>query len=354
MPEKGPNTDLDEFDPVRREEWDFDCVPDAEIVACCLWEYARESASITMASQIEWCNTRGITYRDAYQRDPRLKLEHEREADRIGRMVEAAEFDYGVFVDRFFESERAWVDIYQSLKSYVGEGGRPWQSLPVQIRKRLSKEVGESLVLKPLQLASVGDLEVLWNANREELDAVRSKARPANDDSEDAALYAESQPETLRQGNGTSTGNMAVAFAVDFTRFTDREISDVFLSWLKANRPKEWKRPLRVFPGTNQKGRKLLDYRVALERLGLMRLLHFHSPAMLSEKLPEAWKKIRRKEKDFHREIRAASKLFRRLFPFLSENERPYSEARYGVWSPPLHKLMEEMDRERGINRGRK
>src|ERR1022692_3916499 len=27
-------------------EWNFDSVPDGELVACCYWEYARESASI--------------------------------------------------------------------------------------------------------------------------------------------------------------------------------------------------------------------------------------------------------------------------------------------------------------------
>jgi len=85
-----------------------------------------------------------------------------------------------------------------------------------------------------------------------------------------------------------------------------------------------------------------------------MRLLDFHSPAMLSKELPEAWEKIGRKEKDFRREIREAAKFFRRLFPFLPENERPSSEERYGVWAPPLHRLMDEMDRERGIIRGRK
>ena len=35
--ESGPITDFD---------WNFDGVPDDELVACCYWEYARESAFI--------------------------------------------------------------------------------------------------------------------------------------------------------------------------------------------------------------------------------------------------------------------------------------------------------------------
>jgi len=30
--------------PLEKHEWDFNDVPDAELVACCYWEYARESA----------------------------------------------------------------------------------------------------------------------------------------------------------------------------------------------------------------------------------------------------------------------------------------------------------------------
>ena len=43
-PEYG-NGPLTEFD------WNFDKVPDGELVACCLWEYARESVSIGHSSE---------------------------------------------------------------------------------------------------------------------------------------------------------------------------------------------------------------------------------------------------------------------------------------------------------------
>jgi hypothetical protein len=36
-------------EPINPHEWNFDPVPDGELVACCYWEYARESARIRAA-----------------------------------------------------------------------------------------------------------------------------------------------------------------------------------------------------------------------------------------------------------------------------------------------------------------
>src|SRR5216684_7591220 len=38
-------------------DWNFDNVPDGELVACCYWEYARESAFIreTLRQYRDWC-----------------------------------------------------------------------------------------------------------------------------------------------------------------------------------------------------------------------------------------------------------------------------------------------------------
>jgi hypothetical protein len=36
------------------EEWDFDEVPDNELVACCYWEYARESMFIRDLRRRSW------------------------------------------------------------------------------------------------------------------------------------------------------------------------------------------------------------------------------------------------------------------------------------------------------------
>jgi len=62
-----------------------------------------------------------------------------------------------------------------------------------------------------------------------------------------------------------------------------------------------------------------------------MRLLHWHTPAELRVDFASLGKDSS-KRKGFRREIREASKFFRKLFPFLPEEERPLSEQRNGVW----------------------
>jgi hypothetical protein len=344
-----------EFGPASPLNWDFESVPDDAIIACCIWEYARESKTIAMTADLRWCHTRDVWHRQDYERDPALRKRHDKEAACIEKRAKREGFDYDSFSERFWKTDYPPMEIYWSVTSMVGDWAHAWQQLPEEMRAQLSKQVAKSLVLQPLGVATVGELEELWKTNSVELAAVRLSERAENDDTEDAALWAETEPvEPLATEDGSLKERLTVALTVDFSRFTDREICDAFHAWLIKMRPKRWKRPRRVFPGARQKGRKLIEYRVAVERLGLMRLLHAHSPTQLREQLPDAWKKYRAKERSFRREIREACKFFRKLFPFLPEQERPVSEERLGVWFPPLRRYMDEMDREKGISRGRK
>src|SRR5437879_12652811 len=52
-----------EFDPASRLNWDFDSVPDDEIIACCIWEYARESNTIAIAADLHLAHTPQYWYR---------------------------------------------------------------------------------------------------------------------------------------------------------------------------------------------------------------------------------------------------------------------------------------------------
>jgi hypothetical protein len=335
------------FSPLAEVDWNFDAVPDGEIIACCLWEYARESRSIGMAADWYWCLARGGWNGERYKLEPELKAVHDEEAARIERQIKASGFDYEDFSKKFWDSDLALIEIYQSLKEHVMNDARAWQKIPEKSRTRLNGQVSQSFLLCPVTQAMVGELEKLWNANRTDLDEIRAETRPKYDDSEDGALYQASEPVTLEVEAGKpAAGSKVVAFTVDFARFTDREILDEFQRWLVANRPKEWHKPLRVFPSSSARGKKQIEYRVALERLGLMRLLHWHPPGDLPDLWPEAWKKYRRKQDSFRREVRAASRFFRKLFPFLPAGERPSSEERYSIWMKEMAKIAEEVDRE--------
>jgi len=344
-----------EFGPDSPSNWNFDDVPDAEVIACCLWEYARESPTIRMAADIHWCHVRHIVHRQAYAENPPFKAEHDKEAENIQSRAERGRFDYDRFFDDFWNTDFPFMAIYESVTKHVGDWADPWQRLPQQLRLQLSKQVPISTVLQPITPATVGELEQLWLKNSGEVRDIRSRPRPPNDDSEDAALFNETEPfEHLSTEDGALNRGLTVGLTVDLSRFTDRELLQAFKEWLGANRPQKWKTPRRFFPNARQKGRKSLEYRVGLERLGLMRLLHWHSPAELQTEIPKAWKAIGHKQEYFRREIREACKLFHKLFPFLPNAERPQSEQRAGMWRPALARIADEVVEEMATGRGKK
>ena len=334
-------------------EWDFDPVPDSELIACCFWEYARESKSIKMRADLHWCLVRRIQHRDVYARDPALAEQHALEAQRIEERAKQMGLKSDDFADRYWETDFPYIRIYESVTHLVCNGVKPWQRIPAEIRDRLAREAQESDILRPLSPARVGELEELWKANSAEILEIRGRPRDEMDDSEDLAMCEASKPiEPSNGGEEADHANLTAALTVDFSRFTDREIVEAFQLWLKEWRPKQWKRPRRVIPGARQRGRKLVEFRVALERLGLMRLLHWHSPSDLRNRLPDAWRKVGRKEQDLRREIREAARFFRAIFPFLPETERPESETRFGVWMPEMLKVADEVAREMGLDGG--
>jgi hypothetical protein len=175
-----------------------------------------------------------------------------------------------------------------------------------------------------------------------------------NDETEEAALWEETKAVTYSDEAAQAIRETTVAFTIDFSRFSDNEILEQFRSWVAQNRPANTRSPRRILPGAPRKGKKLIEYRVALERLGTMRLLHWRTPTELRSEMPDAWKRIGAKERDFRREVRQVRIFFRRLFPFLPEDEVPESEERKGVWLPPLLRIADDVDRKMAVAGGNK
>jgi hypothetical protein len=340
----------DAFTYFTEADWNFDGVPDEELVACCLWEYGRESSTIGLAADIHWCHVRHIVRRAEYESNPKARTEDDVEAQRIERRAKAAGFSYEAFSEKFWHSDIAWVEFYQTLREFAWEDSRSWSTIPPELRVKWARQVSESSILRPVCPALVSELEQLWSANRAQLDEVRSRPRSADDDSEEAALWSETEALSLPADDANPPeGKATVALTVDFARFTDSEILQEFTRWLKESRPKRWKRPLRVFPGSKRRGRKLIEYRVALERLRLMRLLHWNTPAELRRNLPKAWARWGRKREDFGREVRQVCKCFHRFFPFLPKAEQPVSKPRKGIWLPEMMAICEKVEREMAL-----
>ena len=97
--------------------------------------------------------------------------------------------------------------------------------------------------------------------------------------------------------------------------FTNDEIVTYFRQWVKIARPKEC--PLPDDKGHN----KARDWRVALERLGMMRLLHQLRLREIPSKCPKAMQLYGKRE--WYKQRKQAIKTFHKLFPFLSKQECP-------------------------------
>lgn len=130
-------------------DWNFENVPKGELIACCLWEYARESNTLRLAADAHWCNVRELYFGREYERNPKLKSEHDAIAEQMARKAKAAGFDYGAFLRTFWEHDVALVRIYETLTQIVRDGARPWQVLDKELRTKCVREVSESLVLRP-------------------------------------------------------------------------------------------------------------------------------------------------------------------------------------------------------------
>lgn len=320
-----------------REQWDFSKIADADVIACCLWEYGRESHTLGMVAADRWVRCREIRHKREYAENPALRDWHDKEQARIEEWLSEVGFDLDAFSDSYWRTDFPLIEIYDALSTWGGPSASAWHHLSEDQRQTLVRQVGESCVLKPMDVATVGELEELWEANNARLLEIRSENRPEDDNSEDCELCFPTVPTLVPPEDPSKRAeSVTVALTVDYSRFTDREIVKAFTKWVKDNRPTDWQVPRRVFPNAPQRGRKLVDYRVALERLGLMRLLNDNYPDELRWGYPDIWKRMCRDGTHFRRECQLACDFFRSLFPFLPEDELPRCAKPVEVWEPEI------------------
>jgi hypothetical protein len=292
-------------------DWNFDRVPDNELVACCLWEYARESGFIRDLRK------RSIqSWQAGGQRDERLSSDLGK-LHSIGPVID-------VLARGFYFAPGDPHRIDMQRDAFVTNSfPAPWQALLVderdfRVRVLLSAGWIPGVPFERADWLDAKDIaeqaEARWQEVFSEYDRVRREYPEASE--VDLTTQGKLQPFTeipvsiLRE-----EGKEVTAVAINWARFTNDEIVGHFRKWVKANRPKS----LRLRDG---KGRnKARDWRVALERLGMMRLLHRLRRREMAVKCPEAWKLYGKRE--WYKERKRAGETFHRLFPFLSKSERP-------------------------------
>ncbi|HEU5069479.1 MAG TPA: hypothetical protein VFV96_03590 [Verrucomicrobiae bacterium] len=297
-------------------DWHFDAVPEPELAACCYWEYARESAFIREVRR------RCMHEQQAHgQRDKRL---HE-DLQRIQSLGYPAYF----FLHGFFCPPDGVLADALPLKlgevhRLTGSFPKPWQLLTKAEREFRAytppRGLVDSVQLLPFERGiplDAKDIVEMVAQQRRLIDEANARARLENPELNDEVLARlgklrySNVPASVIYGSGTEHTVVQICWGV----FTNEEIIQEFRKWVKTNRPQD-------IPGPDGKGRnKARDWRVALERLGMMRLLHHFSKGELEKKSPKAWQLYRKRE--WYKERKRADEMFHRLFPFLASSERP-------------------------------
>ncbi len=293
-------------------EWNFSDsarVPDEELVACCHWEYARESAFI----------------RDVVQN---LKDVDQGKGSR--KPLDAANRD----LTRFYSIGTPAHLVYHP------KFPKPWQSLFKKERARLTANFKPEIPVpeKIPAFQITGNYSIasqLFNEAKRVHEARQAMWRRLSEIDRGAANLKEAAdlrkqlaaplPSQIVCGGG---GVGSFIAQMNWQDFTDNEIVAAFKRWIVGI-----KRPIGQ---RNKKGHKLNDWRVMLDRLAIMRLLHHATLNEMPEKFPDAWKRygerkaVTENQKDYggvdwYRESKNAKRDFHRLFPFLPKSELPSS-----------------------------
>jgi hypothetical protein len=314
-------------------DWNFDGVPDGELVACCYWEYARESAFIRELRKRSWEFWKPLYLKGQWWNEPEDKHLHAelQKVQRIGYPAEVFLRGISCPPDGVLPDAPPLKpgEVYQTTGSFP----KPWQALTTAER-RYRSHIGtdvERIPLVPFKRGISLDAQDIrdWTKTQgARAEAEREKVRRENPKLNEEALlrlgklkYPEIKPSLYWAG-----GREVTVVAIDWGAFTNDEIVNYFRRWVKANRPPQ-------YPVPSRKGHKPKDWRAQLTRLAVLRLLSRFTALQLvaDEYFPAIWKTNQfsgRKWGDvtkWHDARREAGKLFCKLFPFLPKDEKPLS-----------------------------
>jgi hypothetical protein len=300
-------------------EWDFEKVPDGELVACCHWEYARESAFIRQMRQRCWKDQQA-----GENRDQSLHADLQK--------VQSIGYPAHCFLHGFFCPPDGVLPDAPPLSPgevhrLTGAFPKPWQRLTKEERQYRAfvppRGIVDHVRIVPFERGlclDAQDIVKTVKSLRWSRDQDNALARRQNPKLSEEALarmgklqFADIQPSVI-YASGTENTLVQICWGL----FTNEDIIQAFRAWVKANRPEDVPGP------TDNKGRnKARDWRVALERLAMMRLLHRFRLRDLCMACPEGWRLYCKRE--WYKERKRAGAMFHRLFPFLLTEETPLS-----------------------------
>jgi len=314
-------------------DWNFDAVPDNELVACCYWEYARESAFVrnTLQKYREWCLS-GSKWSDC---DPEIGKNLEK--------IQSMGYTSEVFVRGVtLLSREACQSIDPQKPNYrhpdapvlTANFPNPWLSLSKDERKSRSHIRNARSVIPaiPFKRASWHDAKDIadWAESRwHEFNKLYDKARRESPGLSEKELVEKGKMQEFRGIQPSlfwEGGSEVTVVSIQWSLFSNDELARYFRDWIKANRPKHFKNP-------DARGHKLNDWRAKLTRLAVMRLLSQFSASQIvsGNRFPAIWETTQfsgSKWADFTKWYdarREARKIFNSLLPFVPQQDKPLS-----------------------------
>ena len=282
-----------------RNEWVFDDVPENELVACCYWEYARESAFIRKLWKRSWEYWKPLYLKGQWWNEPEDK---KLQADL--QKVQSIGYPADVFLRGIACAPDGALPDVKTLKPdeihhATGSFPKPWQELARGERTYRAK-INTDVHARQLVPFKRG---FFLHANE------IAKLGPSQS-------WTRKQLLEIRPSVIYGSGVEMTVVGINWSAFSNEEIVQSFHEWVKANRPKDLRKP-------DGKGRnKARDWLVKLERLGILRLLHRFRLADLPKQNPTAWKRYNSPNRRWRKDAQKAGANFKSLFPFL-KNEPP-------------------------------
>jgi len=300
-----------------KHDWNFGDVPEVELVACCYWEFARESASICGAVEITktaYAN-QGIARPESAEREAFRSA-----ADKAFGLLHSTGFDSS------FWAELPFPETWQSVdKTKRVKWARVLPKIPAPVKfppfavsndlciagalygeARKAHEARQAIYLRLSQIDS-------GVANLKEAGELRKKV----------SEQEEHPTPAMVQGQGGVDSFIA---QINWHEFSKKDIKKCFNKWVD-----NYSCPIAK---PSRRGHKPVDWRASLERLGLLRLRSRYTfdkakPFLkqLYSQQQSAQSQPPRKYNDkgeCNREAQKAVDDYHEIFPFLN-TEMPYS-----------------------------
>ena len=307
-------------------EWNFVSVPDSELVACCHYEYARESVAIRSAVK------RAKVAQVSLGKPLPVERVHQPFIDAVNQayaLLHHTGFDLSFWLRLPFH--KPWLDVDKDERA---KWAHVCPAMPVAVKIPAFGVTGDYFIVSELYNLAHQANEKRKAAWARVMDAEKVKelvlAKGANGEGVDAAklhLADKNIAELLTQAKQDENpcpisfmgggGVQTLVAQINWRDYTKPEIKAAMRQWVEANTPK-------TIPEPSERGHKPIDWRNKLRALGIMRLMKRTAFGNMKIRQSAAWELYRNwKETQWYADQRRASKHFRTLLPFLPEGELP-------------------------------